>query len=52
MWGREAGKWGTVSHKEMGAGRQREGGLFKREKKGVNLRLDCSAETDGGERLS
>ena len=46
------GRRQIVNHKEMELEDKTGWAQLKREKKGVNLRLDCSAETDGEERLS
>lgn len=46
------GRWRLVNHEEMELEDNNGWAQLKQEKKGVNLRFDCSAETDGEERLS
>lgn len=50
VWGGD-GRAGGVNHRKWSWKTKRGGGRVQ-QKQGTNLRLDCSAEADGGERLS
>lgn len=49
VWGGEGEAGGVVNHRKW-SWKTKTGVQQKQEEEGVNLRLDCSAEADGGER--